>query len=532
MSSQHRGPSRRAFLGAAGAGIVGSTLFPGLARAASVQAKAGATLDDIEHVVILMQENRSFDEYFGTASGVIGFDDPHAIAGVFQQVGGQDPGGSPNSDGYTLPWHMDTKTTSAQKGGDLDHEWPTMHLMWNEGRMDQFLTGQAENRITMGYFTRDDIPYHYALADNFTLCDMYFHSLLGPTHPNRAMHMSGTNDPNGAAGGPFIDNTQSGPWKWTSFPETLQAAGIDWYLYQEGGANSDNYSDNPLPQFAAYQDTTTDLYRRGCSTIEIASGQLKGTGIAARLKSDVLSGKLPQVAWIVGPQETTEHPTSTPGRGAQFIDQILEALTADLNVWAKTLLIINYDEADGHFDHVLPPTPPVGTADEFVAGEPVGLGFRVPCFLISPFAVGPLVCSDVLDHTSVIRFLERKFNVHCPNISAWRRATVGDFTTALNFAATPVNSMPQLPSGDRMAADATAQAALPSPVPPSPQVMPHQEALPVRGRPSGLVSVGPELPEIPTPALLPAVAAAAGIGVYALRTRRERTQSAGRTPSM
>jgi phospholipase C len=497
-------------------------MFPGLARAAAATAPAGATLNDIEHFVFLMQENRSFDEYFGTASGVIGFEDPHAIAGVFQQAGGQDPKGAPNTDGYTLPWHMDTKTTNAQKGGDLDHEWPVMHAMWNRGRMDQFVTGQGEQRITMGYFTRDDIPYHYALADNFTLCDMYFCSLLGPTHPNRTMFMTGMIDPNGQHGGPFIDNTQSSTMSWETFPEVLQAAGIDWYLYQEGGANSDNYGDNPLEQFAAYQDTTTDLFRRGCSAIEIPAGALKGTGIVAKLKDDVVNSRLPQVSWIVGPQETTEHPTSTPGRGAQFIDQVLEALTADPAVWAKTLLIINYDENDGHFDHVAPPIPPIGTADEYVGADPVGLGFRVPCLLISPFTKGPLVCSDVLDHTSTIKLLERRFGVSCTNISAWRRSTVGDFTTAINFAATPDAAMPPMPNGDQQAADAAHQASLPSGAPPSPQVMPKQETTPVRGRPSGPVTIGPELPEVPAPALLPVAAAVVGAGVYALRTRRDR----------
>jgi phospholipase C len=474
--------SRRQFLGATGSGVLASVLFPGLARAAAApRARPGATLDDIEHIVILMQENRSFDEYFGTMSGVIGFSDPNAIPGVFRQAGGQDANG-PNTDGYTLPWHMDTRTTDAQSTGELDHSWGPQHAMWNQGLMDNFLAPQGEQRITMGYFEQADIPYHWALADAFTICDRYHCSVLGPTDPNRVMSMSGSiGDPTN--GGPIIENTVNtqNPMQWDPIPVQLQAAGVDWYVYQE----SDNYGDNMLPYFSAFQDTSTDLYRRGNSTIKSTS--LLGQGIADALRSQVLDRTLPEVAWIIGPAETTEHPDYTPGRGAQFIDQILEALTADLDVWAKTLLIINHDENDGHFDHVLPPTAPAGQTDENVAGQPIGLGFRVPCLLVSPFTRGPLVCSDVFDHTSVIQLLELRFGVRCPNISSWRRETVGNLVQAINFAAPPSTRMPTLPDANQLAAAAAKQSSLPAPEPPSPQVMPTQQTSPRRGRPSGPV---------------------------------------------
>ena len=499
--------NRRTFLAGAGvatAGAVGGTMMPGLAKAASVCATPGSTLDDIEHIVILMQENRSFDEYFGRASGVIGFDDPNALAGVFKQNGGSnqtsaisngvqngDPGAvagavtSPvDTDGYVLPWRMNTKTTDAQSYGGLLHDWPNQHAAWAGGLMNGFLAAQSEDPITMGYYDRDDIPYHYALADAFTICDRYHCSVFGPTNPNRIVFWSGTIDPTGTlGGGPCIENTQSTqtPLMWESFPETLQKAGIDWYLYQE----NDNYSDNMLPFFKGFQDTTTDLYRRGNGFIP--STNLLGEATALKIKADVLAGRLPQVSYIVGAQETSEHPDATTGRGAQFIDQILDALTSDMNVWAKTLFIVNYDENDGHFDHVLPPTAPASELDENVAGLPVGLGFRVPIFLISPFTGGGLVSSDIFDHTSVIQLLETKFNVRCPNVSAWRRSTVGNLAQAINFAGTPNYTLPTLPSGDQQAADAKAQASLPTPTVPSPQLMPTQETLPVRGRPTGFV---------------------------------------------
>jgi phospholipase C len=484
--------SRRGFLGAAaaiGAGVAAeSILMPGLARAASLKSNRPATLDDIEHVVILMQENRSFDEYFGHLSDVIGFSDPNALPGVFRQL---DVDRANNPEGYVLPWRMDVSKTSAQVAASLNHEWFSQHLMWNEGLMDQFLVAQFLNPLVMGYFTRFDVPYHCALADAFTLCDGYHCSALGPTDTNRLYLMSGTLDPGGLRGGPIIDNNLLywGQLRWESFPETLQAAGVDWYVYQE----PDNFGDNMLPYFQAFTDKSTDLYRRGNSFIRSTS--LLGEATAMAIKADVMAGTLPQVSYIVGAHETTEHPEATPGRGAQFIDQILQALTSNPEVWAKTLFILNYDENDGHFDHVIPPTPPWGTEGEYLfhvdagvngATGPVGLGFRVPLLLISPFTTGPLVCSDVFDHTSVIKFLERKFNVHCPNISDWRRETVGDLTSAINFAGPISTAVPKLPDTDWIALFASYAGALPPPKMPTDQSMPTQETTPVRGRPSGL----------------------------------------------
>jgi phospholipase C len=125
-------------------------------------------------------------------------------------------------------------------------------------------------------------------------------------------------------------------------------------------------------------------------------------------------------------------------------------------LWHKTLFILCYDENDGLFDHVPPPTPPAGTAGEFVGGEPIGLGFRVPAVVISPWSAGGHVCSDVLDHTSLIRVLEKRFGVTEPNISAWRRRTCGDFTTALRFSG-PAAGYPRSPSAISLA---VAQAGL------------------------------------------------------------------------
>ncbi len=134
----------------------------------------------------------------------------------------------------------------------------------------------------------------------------------------------------------------------------------------------------------------------------------------------------------------------------------MNALLAHPDVWRKTALFVTWDENGGFFDHVAPPTPPPGTKDEFLtvanlpaaAGGirgPIGLGFRVPMLVVSPFSRGGLVCSDVFDHTSTLRFLETRFGVRVPNLSRWRRKTTGDLTSAFNFAARPNANRPALP---------------------------------------------------------------------------------------
>ncbi|MBW4053272.1 MAG: DUF756 domain-containing protein, partial [Proteobacteria bacterium] len=175
-----------------------------------------------------------------------------------------------------------------------------------------------------------------------------------------------------------------------------------------------------------------------------------------QLKKDVLAGRLPQVSWIVTPAGYSEHPSYPPAYGAIYIARVLDALTADLETWGRTVLLLDYDENDGFFDHLVPPQPPTpvhpGISTVSTAGEvhdivnaghptlytpdqlPYGLGPRVPMLAISPWSKGGYVCSEVFDHTSVIRFLEARFGVHEPNITPWRRAVCGDLTSAFDFA--------------------------------------------------------------------------------------------------
>lgn len=399
-----RGISRRKFIGmSAGAAALGA--LPSTLSRALAMRSAGASMSALRHVVVLMQENRSFDHYFGSLAGVRGFDDASALRfadgrSAFEQ-----------SDGFEMVRPFRIGARGGACAPDLDHGWNGTHRAWNGGRYDGWIG--AKSAATMGCLTREDIPFHYALADAFTICDHYFCSVMGPTNPNRLYLWSGTIDPDGRAGGPVIDNGPTG-FHWTTYPERLQAAGVDWKIYQNA---SDNYDDNALAWFAQYQRAMpgTPLFDRGIASVPAVTGSTADDIIAA-LKVDALNGTLPTVSWIIAPESSSEHPAWSPSAGAHFIRGVIDALAADPGVWTSTALFVNYDENDGYFDHVPPPVAPPGTQGEFVGGQPIGLGPRVPMLVLSPWSRGGYTCSDVFDHSSVIRFLETWLGVREPNI--------------------------------------------------------------------------------------------------------------------
>jgi phospholipase C len=486
--AQQEGPTRRRLLGAAaavgGLAAAASLLPPNLSRAAAAEPKQGARLSDIEHVVILMQENRSFDHYFGTLSGVRGFEDPKAARlpsgrPVFYQPD------SLNPDGFLLPYHMDSKTTAAQAIPSLSHAWQAQHTAWNGGKADSWLPahraadGNTKGPYTMGYLAREDIPFHYALADAFTICDAYHSSVFGPTHPNRYMHMTGTIDPDGLAGGPALDNNAPvGTYSWTTYPERLEAAGVSWKIYHEpkSGPGGGPTGLAPLANMKQYSTAKPGdpLYDKAMA--ESGFGQFE---------YDAINGNLPKVSWLLPPSLYDEHPARLPAAAANWLAGKVDAVAANPETWAKTVFILNYDENDGLFDHVVPPTPPAGTPGEFVtktsptgvAGGnlPVGLGFRVPCIIISPWTVGGWVSSETFDHTSVLKFLERLTGVTEPNISDWRRRATGDLTSALRIDE-PRRRAPQLPQTGALYNLAQYEVAnLPLPTVPTRQTPPRQE---------------------------------------------------------
>jgi phospholipase C len=504
--------SRRQFLQLLGTTTFASMLPASITRALEIPAhRRTGTIEDVEHIVILMQENRSFDHYFGALKGVRGFGDPRPV----NLSTGNSVWHQPNGSDYVLPFHPAAPDLGLQFLEDLAHDWTSTHAAWNAGQYDQWVP--TKGTTTMAYLTREDIPYHYALADAFTICDAYHCSVLGPTDPNRYYMWTGWVGNDGAGGGPVVDNAEAG-YGWSTYPEVLQKAGVSWKIYQDAGAGLDaagswgwtddayigNYGDNSLLYFNQYRNAQpgSPLYQGARTGTNIAAGG----SLFDELRADVSANKLPQVSWIAAPEAYTEHPNWPANYGAWYISQVLDALTSNPEVFSKTALFITYDENDGFFDHVVPPCVPpsdaqgqstVSTAHELFPGNvyypagPYGLGPRVPMIVVSPWSKGGWVCSEVFDHTSIIRFIEQRFDLPEPNITAWRRAVCGDLTSAFDFSK-PNGAQVPLPS---------TQAYLPpddmrhpdySPVPPVNQALPAQEpgVKPARALPYELQAIG------------------------------------------
>lgn len=554
--------SRRTFLKKAtllaGSAAAVHVLPPSIQRALAINAPSGSTYLDAEHIVFLMQENRSFDHCYGTLRGVRGFNDPRAI---------QLPNGLPvwaqtDGEGHTYtPFRLDINNTKATWMGSLPHGWRDMVHARNDGKMDTWLDAKrprnADYRhmpLTMGYYDRADIPFYYALADAFTVCDQHFCSSLTGTSANRSYFWSGTvretpRDPDSVA---HVDNGQINykDVRWKTYPERLQEAGIAWKVYQNElslpvgfeGEEEDwlaNFTNNNLefhrqyhvryhPAYRAYLEkhvqslaaeiaggtiaddaeladakqqlarlqadlerytaanfealpkqereihqrafvtNTADPHYHELETITYTdhegekTAQVPKGDIFHQFRSDVDSGKLPTVSWLCAPCNFSDHPTA-PWFGAWYVSEALDILTKNPEVWKKTIFILNYDENDGYFDHIPPFVPPhpgkpdsgavasgIDVGDEYVTVEqerirtdnpdttlasPIGLGYRVPLVIASPWSKGGWVNSEVFDLTSPLQFLEHFLAektgrpIQEPNISGWRRLVCGDLTS-------------------------------------------------------------------------------------------------------
>lgn len=473
-------PDRRKFLRAAAGTVAGagalSLLPPAVRKALAIPANhRTGSLRDVEHIVVLMQEDRAFDHYFGAMRGVRGFADrfPIPVADgpglAGKTVWYQRDVSDPAAPATLAPFHLDTEHVfELMRVTGTPHTWSNTQDAWGQGCMQQWPT--FKKRHAMGYFKEGDVPFQYALANAFTVADAYHASFLGGTNTNRCFLWSGTNDPLGKGNGPAIGNAYNklgggkpdGGYAWTTYPERLEAAGVSWQIYQD---MADNYALNATVGFKTYRDA----YRGVPGAQAALRDKALGTRNLDLLRQDVLEGRLPQVSWICPTRQGSEHPSpSSPAQGAAYVSAVLDALTADPAVWSKTVLLLMYDENDGFFDHMPPPAVPsylawhadpaqatlagASTADtrgeyhELITGveaddlprylhRPYGLGMRVPMIAISPWSKGGWVNSEVFDHTSVIRFIEARFGVHEPNITPWRRAVCGDLTSLFDFAA-------------------------------------------------------------------------------------------------
>jgi len=563
--------SRREFLkkvavlsGTAG---ISSMLPPSIEEAFAIDPAPGTTWKDAEHIVILMQENRSFDHCYGSLRGVRGFNDPKAITlpnknSVWLQQ---------NSKGETFaPFRLNIKDTNATWMGSLPHGWTDQTDARNGGAYDKWLeakkSGHKEYKdmpLTMGYYNREDVPFYYALADAFTVCDQNFCSSLTGTTPNRLYLWTGKtrHDDKTVAVVRNEEADYNTEVNWKTFPERLEENNISWKIYQnevsigvgyegEEDAWLSNFGDNPIEYFTQFNVRFLPAHMKYLPKkiewlqSEIAKGEEKAKSLTEgeelmrlqrriaygkkeleaslvhikqftpenyaklspqeksihekafvnnindpdyhllttlkysdngteremkipkgdvfhQFREDVKQGKLPTVSWLVAPENFSDHP-GAPWYGAWYLSESIEILTQNPEVWKKTIFILCYDENDGYFDHVPPFVPPVpndlstGKASkgidlntEYVSLEDdlkrkpasharagtIGLGYRVPLVIASPWSRGGAVCSQVFDHTSIIMFLE-KFLSHKTgkeiketNISAWRRTVCGDLTS-------------------------------------------------------------------------------------------------------
>jgi phospholipase C len=536
--------SRRDFLKAATA-IAAGTWPAAVRRALAIEPDPGTTVRDAEHVVILMQENRSFDHTYGSLRGVRGFNDPRAAVL---------PNGNPvwlqsNAKGETYaPFRLDLKGSRSTWMGCLPHGWADQQKAWNHGDHDGWLDHKASGNkeyaalpLTLGYHNREDLPFYYALADAFTICDQNFCSSLTGTTPNRLHLWSGTiragADPQLK---PHVSNSEAdldSLVSWTTFPERLEALGISWAVYQNEltvptGLDREqeswlaNFGDNPLEYFTQYgvhlherhlhhleaeetrlasknplsekdlkaleairearkrwnkeaaakrSDLERTLHRRAFITNEgdpryrdlesvgYRDGETERSlnvprgDVLHQFRKDVEGGSLPTVSWLVAPQVFSDHPDS-PWYGAWYLAEAMDILTRNPEVWKKTVFILCYDENDGYFDHVPPFVPPdpsdprSGKTSEGLRPEldrvtdhpvhdgPIGLGYRVPLVIASSWSRGGYVCSEVFDHTSILRFLEEFLShktgrpVREPNITPWRRAVCGNLMSVFRPA--------------------------------------------------------------------------------------------------
>ncbi|MEU4405462.1 phosphocholine-specific phospholipase C [Streptosporangium sp. NPDC023963] len=449
-----------------------SALPPSLVRLLARPAPPG-TLSDLEHVVFVMQENRSFDHYFGRMRGVRGYGDRNAVSTralrpVFEQDG-------------ILPFSL--REAAGRAGADPmlldthDHSWLGTQNAWAMGWNDAWVPNKGPS--TMAYYDRDDLPFHYELADTFTICDAYHCSVLSSTTPNRNYHVSGHTGHEPGTEQRAVDNgacEEDGHpgYSWTTVPELLTRAGHSWQVYQEW----DNYqcnnleffatfkavmaklgqssmhsfyekvraSEDPAPMLAELEERVAHLDPADRVLYDRALRRTRTGGLGDWFAADVAAGRLPAVSYVVTSLADSEHPEgSSAVESGKVVYRILDALASSPEVWAKTAVFVTYDENDGFFDHVPPPVPPDGTPGEFVGGRPIGLGMRVPMIVVSPWSVGGHVCSQTFDHSSTVRFLETWLGIRAPDISAWRRTVAGDLTSAFDFARPEAWLAPETP---------------------------------------------------------------------------------------
>ena len=506
--------NRRKFIKlSAGAGLAATAWSGLLQQALAVKAhNATRSIRDVEHIVILMQENRSFDHYFGTMKGVRGFGDRFPIP----LESGQRAFYQSDGEKIISPYRADRKTSNAALIKGTPHNFIDTQAAWNQGKYGFWPLFKTP--FSMAYYTREELPFQYALAESFTISDAHHCSVATGTDPNRIMFWSGSNfNPEKRAAGINCTDEDSEPvnqrcWiqgtmpepgyiyrgnalTWPTIPDVLEKAGISWRIYQDP---NDNWT-GAMHGCLAFESFRTarpgsPIYENGMRHWSLQD-----------LAKDVKNNKLPQVTWVLPPKSDSEHPgaPSSPYRGSYFVHEVLSAITANPEVWSKTVFFLTFDENDGLFDHMPAPAVPSYNLDNTLAGKstldvngmyfhndkdsfdfsrdtggdprkkrkyhdkrdrisgpirPWGLGPRVPLYIISPWSKGGWVDSHVADHTSVGQFIEKRFGVTIPAISPWHRAISSDLVSAFDFQTPNDPVFPPMPeTADHASLDAASK---------------------------------------------------------------------------
>lgn len=450
------GVSRRAFLRNAAAVAAGAALSPllkfgrggamgpvignlGLTDRATWTPVSGSK---IKHVVILCQENRSFDHYLGQfgATELNG-------AEVF------DPNTTYSATTGTKfkPFHIDYFCDY-----DPDHGWDSSHTKWNGGAMDGWIKGELNDApFAIGYYKKSDHIYHVDLAKSFTIADHYFCSQISQTLPNRLYLWSGTSGwsedtltPD-ASRLPFNNPSFDSPppqLDWPTVPDVLDRTDVrlPWKSYSvaDGSLPSPIGAFNPLIFFKQFQENPARM--------------AQATNDFNTFFTDLATGNLPAVSFIVTQAVVSEHPPAPPDAGQLLAARVVRALM-ESTAWGSTALFLTYDEAGGYWDHVAPPiyeTVPARFGSER-SGQAVGPAFRVPMTIVSPWAKRNHVFKEVADHTSVLKFIEWNFNLPTSgsdalHIAPDRRTNLSDLQGAFDFSGSEPPATPMLPAPEQL----------------------------------------------------------------------------------
>jgi phospholipase C len=353
--------------------------------------EAGRPVDQIKHVLVLMQENRSFDHYLGHLKD---FDPTLDVEA--EPAGASNPDPTNPSGPPVTAFHK----TEMCEVADLDHSWNGSHIEWDNGAMDGFTEANAvpqdpTGSRTMGYYTEKDLPFYYWLYDTFAMGDRYFQSVLSQTFPNRFYLLAGTSFGHIRNDVP-TDPQEFAPPNGTIF-ERLDHAGVSWRIY---------YAQVPFAFVFAYVRNH-------------AAGHVFPI---SQYFADAAAGALPQVSFIdpifiaTNNVENDEHPPSNVQVGQKFVHDAITALFASPN-WPSSALFLTYDEHGGFYDHVPPPAavPPDDIPPMLEPGDIRGsfdrYGFRDPVTVVSPFSKRHFVSHRVHDHTSILKFIESRFRL-------------------------------------------------------------------------------------------------------------------------